>query len=106
MPQPRIYPSAAARQAAFRQRAQQARLEELAAKGLPALPRVTSLPGTARWRALLEQAQTLLETAATEMQDYWDDRSEVWQEGDRAEQMAENIDAIQQIAGSITEVAI
>jgi hypothetical protein len=106
MPQSRIYASDAARQAAFRQRAQRARLEELAAKGLPALPRVTSLPGTVRWRALLEQAQTLLETAATEMQDYWDDRSEAWQEGDRAEQMAENIDTIQQIAGSIGEVEI
>ena len=39
MPQPKLHASEAARQAAFRLRREQSRQAELAAKGLPALPR-------------------------------------------------------------------
>ena len=51
MPQPKQHASNAARQAAFRARREQARLVELAGKGLPSLPMISSLPGWARWNA-------------------------------------------------------
>jgi hypothetical protein len=63
MPRPRIHASAAARQAAFRVRREQARQAVLAAKGLPALPAIPSMqgaPGVAgdpqyAWLAALER---------------------------------------------------
>src|SRR5579863_460722 len=44
-----------------------------------------TMPGHARWTAMIAQAQTLLSQASDEMQSYHDDRSEQWQDGPRAE---------------------
>src|SRR5579859_6251530 len=74
MPQQRRYEDNAAKQRAYRARQAQARREEQQAKGLPPAPPLPTLPGTARWQALLTQARLALETARDEMQAYYEDR--------------------------------
>jgi len=104
MPQPQKYASHAARQAAYRLRCRQARANEQAQRGLPALPSVPTLPGTARWQAALSSAQLLLETVQAEMQAYFDERSEAWQEGERGQQFMGRQEALEAALSSLEEV--
>jgi len=97
MPQPRQYPDPAAKQPAYRARQEQARRDELQAKGLPPASPIPTLPSRTRWRALLEQARRSLETAHDEMQTYHDDRSDAWPQGDRAAALLEHLDALAQL---------
>lgn len=53
-----------------------------------------TLPSHARWQALLTQARLALETVRNEMQAYYEDRSEAWQQGERAATLAEQIDQL------------
>ena len=101
MPQPRKYASRAAQQAAYRKRQTIEREVLLASKGLPRLPAISTIPGHARWNAMIVQAQTLLTDAADEMQEYHDDRSEEWQDSDKAEAMLERIELFQEAAEHI-----
>lgn len=94
MPTPRLHSDGASRQAAYRARMAAARTAERTAKGLPPAPAVPTIPGTARWDALLQTARAALETVREEMQEYFDDRTEGWQEGERGASMQERIDAI------------
>ena len=103
MPTPRQYTSNAERQKAYRERQQQARLAEMQRKGLPATPAIPTMPGTARWNALLEQARTSLEACIDEMQTYFDDRSEEWRESEKGEQMQEHIDHLNEVLESLQE---
>jgi hypothetical protein len=96
MPQQRQHPDHAARQRAYRARQAQARRDQLQAKGLPPTSPIATLPSRARWRALLAQARLFLETARDELQAYYDERSDTWQEGDRAATMAEQLDGLAQ----------
>ena len=41
--------------------------------------------GWPRWNAAIEAARELVERTVEEMQEYFDDRSEDWQESERAE---------------------
>lgn len=104
MPTPRKYQTDAERQAAYRQRQAEARHVEQQAKGLPLLPAVPTIPGTARWKALRDQAQALLETMLDEMQRYYDDRSEQWQESDRGEEFQERIDQVDIARAAVEEI--
>lgn len=104
MPTPRRYPTAAARQAAYRARLAQAREQELAAKRLPALPAVPTLPGHARWTALLQQAALLLRTTQEEMQAYYDQRSDSWQECGRGEAFLERLERLQEVQEAAEEL--
>jgi hypothetical protein len=97
MPQQRQYPDAAAKQRAYRARQTQARRAEQEAKGLPPTPPLPTLPSRARWQALLEAARRFLETAHDEMQAYYEDRSEAWQQGERAAALQDRLDALAQI---------
>src|SRR5262245_53322372 len=101
MPTPRRYASHAQRQAAYRRRAAQARDQELAAKGMPSLPRVPNLPGTRRWAAMTEQALALLQTIQEEMEEYYEQRSQQWQESERAEAMGERLHALQEAIAAV-----
>lgn len=101
MPQPRKHASPAARQAAYRARCQQAHQEQLQARGLPTLPAIPTLPGTARWQAALAQAHHLLEAICTEMQTYADERSDAWQQSERAQEFTERLDALEAIHEAI-----
>jgi len=97
MPQPKMHPSHAARQAAYRRRQEQARAQQLRTSGLPPLPTIATMPGTPRWKAALAHAHCLLAGVAAEMQAYFDDRSEQWQEGERAEEHQQRIEAVEDI---------
>lgn len=105
MPQPRHHPSHAARQAAYRARCRQARQKEMAARGLPRLPAVPTLPGTARWSAAVSQALTLLETVRTEMEDYHADRSETWQESERGEAFTDRVQTLDDLLCELEQFA-
>ena len=76
MPQVRKYESRAEQQAAYRQRKILAEQAALSQKNLPPLPTIPSMPGHARWKAMLLLAHQLLSGAAAEMQDYHVDRTE------------------------------
>ena len=104
MPQARVHESAAARQAAYRQRQAQARAAQLAQKGLPPLPALPSLPGQARWRALLHQAQWALGQLCQEMEEYAVARSESWQESERGEAFQERLEAVQEVLTVVEEL--
>jgi hypothetical protein len=98
MPQQRRYEDNAAKQRAYRARQAQARREEQQAKGLPAAP---PLPSRARWQALLTQARLALETTRDEMHAYYEDRSEAWQQGERAATLAEQIDQLEVVLNEL-----
>jgi hypothetical protein len=106
MPTPRQHTDQAARQKAYRERQRQARETELAAKGLPALPAIPTMPGRARWTAMLDQARAMLGTMREEMETYHDERSEEWQESERGQEFTANVEAVSELADAATQVEI
>ena len=94
----------AARQQRFRRRQADARRAQQQAKGLPALPAIPTMPGNARWSAMIEQARALLTEAVIEMQNYHDDRSEQWQDSAKAEEMLEKIERLEQTMAQLQDV--
>jgi hypothetical protein len=104
LPQLRKYVNRAAQQAAYRKRQAHAQQILLASKGLPALPAIPTMPSNARWQAMIDQAHTLLCDAAEEMQSYHDDRSEQWQEGDKAEELLARIEQVQEKADQLLDI--
>lgn len=103
MPRVRKHATDADRQAAYRQRRSSQRSAMVIA-GLPALPKPTALPGTARWRQGIAEAQRLLEVVQQEMQEYYDQRSETWQEGEKGDAFQERLDAIADVAAQIGDL--
>ena len=101
MPQLRKYESRAEQQAAYRQRKILAEQAALSQKNLPPLPAIPSMPGHARWKAMLLLAHQLLSGAAAEMQDYHLDRTEQWQESSRAEEMLDKIESLNELADEL-----
>ena len=104
MPQPKVHASAAERQAAFRLRSEQARQAEIATKGLPPLPVIPSIPGWPRWNATFRMAHALLDGAVTEMQDYFDDRSDTWQESERGEDHQERTESAEAVRDALDDL--
>lgn len=104
MPRSRTYASSAARQAAYRARCQKARQEVFLEKGLPPLPAIASLPGWARWNASLLAAHALLEQVSQEMQTYFDERSDTWQESERGEAFTERQEVVAALAEELGSV--
>ena len=102
MPQQRKYQTCAARQAAYRTRCEKARRAALAAKGLPALPAIAALPGWKRWNASFAAAQVLIECALDEMRDYYDDRSESWQESERGDEHQQRISGVEEALDALS----
>lgn len=96
MPQPRKYENRAEQQSAYRQRRIASEKELLSQKGLPALPAIPTMPGHARWSAMIAQAHRLLSESVTEMQNYYDDRSLEWQESVKAEELLPKIEHLQE----------
>ncbi len=97
---------AAARQQRFRKRQLEARRREQSEKGLPSMPAISTMPGHARWRAALKVAQTLLEQVRDEMENYYDERSESWQEGDAGTLFDEHQQALESTLTQLDEVAL
>ncbi len=104
MPQPKLHASEAARQAAFRLRREQSRQAALAAKGLPALPAIPTMPGWPRWNAAFASAQELVADALSQMQDYFDARSESWQEGERGEAHQDKIASVEAALEALSDL--
>ena len=105
MPQERKYAKPANRQAAYRERCARARRIELAAKGLPGLPAISTMPGWPRWNASIEAARELVERTHAEMQEYFDERSEEWQDGERAEEHQEKTASVQTLFDAFGDLA-
>ena len=97
MPQLRKYGSDAERQAACRARRALAQAALQAAKGLPPLPRIATIPGWSRWRHVMAQAEEALRGVHEQMQSYYDDRSEEWQEGEKANEFTQKMEAVEQL---------
>ena len=102
MPQPKIHASPAARQSAYRRRCEQARRVGLVARGLPSLPAIAALPGWKRWNASFAAAHQLIECALDEMREYFDDRSESWQEGERGDEHQERISSVEEVLDAVS----
>jgi len=115
-PQRKIHASHAHRQAAYRRRCQEAQQRQLQEKGLPALPAIPTIPGTPRWRQAIAKAAELLcavrhvapctngTMVAQEMESYFADRMEEWQEGERAESFQGQFDAICEARDMVAEL--
>jgi hypothetical protein len=93
----------AMRQQRFRHRQADARRTEQQARGLPPLPAIPTMPGNTRWRAMIEQAHTLLSEAVDEMQSYHDDRSEQWQDSTKAEDLLAKIEYLEETMSSLQD---
>jgi hypothetical protein len=106
MPQPRMHTSHAARQATYRRRQEQARAEQLRNRGLPPLPAIAAMPGSARWTGAISHAICLLTGVVSEMENYFIDRSEQWRESDRGETHQQRIEAVQEIINELESVWI
>ena len=65
------------------------------------MPLIATLLGERRWQTLLEQAQSALLCAQTEMQTYYADRSGTWQVGERGEALLERLDAIESLLSDL-----
>ena len=94
MPTPRKHANHAQRQRAYIERQKAAQLAASAAKNTPARAAIPTMPSTARWRALAKQAQTILNALHSEMEDYRDERSEEWQESQKAGAFQEVIERV------------
>ena len=106
MPTHRKYEGSAARQRAYRERVEAARLAERELKGLPCAPAIPTMPSTARWRAMIVEARALLSQVEREIQHYIDDRSEPWQESEPAERLEECRQTIQDVTDSLQTIPI
>lgn len=104
MPQQRKYNTNAARQEAYRVRREQEHQTALAAKGLPSLPAIATLPGWARWNASFTAAHALIADSLSQMQGYYDDRSESWQESQRGEEHQERIASVEAALDALSEL--
>ena len=94
MPTPKKYASAAEKQAAYRQR--------LATQPHP--KPVSSIPGYRRWNVMKSQSLSAMETMIDEMESYYDQRSESWQNSERGEAFAEVIESMSDIAASLRDI--
>jgi hypothetical protein len=103
MPTPRRYASHAQRQAAYRKRQADAHKEKVTA-GIPPLPGVPTIPGWPRWNAMTQRILLLLISMKEEMQDYYDQRSEAWQESERGEAMTQRLQAVEEAVTAVEAI--
>jgi len=54
------------------------------------------MPSWARWQAAAQRIRTLIDELASETQNYWDDRSESWQESQKGQDFQEKIDLLKE----------
>lgn len=106
MPTPKKHVNAAARQAAYLKRKEDAHRIELQKKRLPALPLVPNFPGAARWKKMLAEAAALLSMVVEEREAYFDDRSEEWQESDKADTFQERTDGVTDILTNLDDLVM
>jgi hypothetical protein len=103
MPQPKKYESSAARQAAYRRR-QRERIGLQDSKRVARETSVPSLPGRKRWKVMVGQALTLVEVVHREMESYYLQKSETWQESESGEAFLDLMESIQEAGDVLGEV--
>jgi broad specificity phosphatase PhoE len=81
-------------------------MQEQEAKGLPPAPAIPTMPSMARWKAPHEQARAALDTMQEEMQGYFDDRSEAWQEGEKGEAFQEILDRVEEARTAVEDLPL
>ena len=101
MPTPKKHNSNAQRQAAYRKRQDVARQIERQQKGLPPLSAIPTMPGTRRWTHMLEHARILVDTVKQEREDYYDERSEAWQDSDKGADFQQGNEALDAVLDAI-----
>jgi hypothetical protein len=84
---------------------EQARASQLRQRGLPPLPAIPTIPGTMRWSALFRHVEQMLCTVVAEMTDYFDDRSENWQESDRGAEHQERLTTVEALVEALGELS-
>jgi hypothetical protein len=94
----------AERQRRFRERQTAARAQEQKQKGLPPTPIIPTMPSSMRWAALIVQARAALETCREEMESYYDDRSDRWQESERGSDMQERIQKLENALSELDDL--
>ena len=62
------------------------------------------MPGWPRWKATFRMAHDLIDGAVSEMQDYYDDRSDAWQESERGEDHQERIASVEAVLEALGEL--
>jgi hypothetical protein len=92
MPTPRKYPTSAERQAAYRRRC-----------SLRNSQYQQSTPPV-HYRTMKANLMRLLQTASSQLTSYTGQRSEAWQESERAEQLSEIADSLQEVAAALAEL--
>jgi hypothetical protein len=97
MPRQRKYQTNGERQAAYRCRCAQAGKITQASEPIP------SAPGRRRWKAVLKAASNLLDCAVSEMQDYFDQHSEAWQDSQAGECLAEMLESVQEALATLDD---
>jgi hypothetical protein len=91
VPRTRQYQSNALRQAAYRRRSQEAADAQVARR----MPSIPVAPGRRRWNAILKASSLLLDHAAREMEDHFEQHSEQWQESEAGESLAQMLESAQ-----------
>jgi len=102
MARPRKHTGAAERQRAYRARLRGRRTT--GPESSPAPSAISAMPSTARWSALITQARTCLQTVQDEMQSYYYDRSDAWQEAERGLAFEERIELVEAAAQAIEDL--
>ena len=93
MPRTRKYHTDGERQAAYRRRCAQATSGS-----------IPSVPGRGRWKAMVKAASVLLNCAASEMQDYFEQHSEAWQDSQAGESLTEMLESMQEALASLDDI--
>jgi hypothetical protein len=102
MPAPRRHEDAAARQRAYRQRR---KLAKPAPRGdLPRPTCLPAMPSAARWKELRERAQADLQTLLDEMEAYRDQRSEIWQDGEKGQAFQQVLDQVEAALEAVQDI--
>jgi adenosyl cobinamide kinase/adenosyl cobinamide phosphate guanylyltransferase len=70
------------------------------------MPAISSLPGIARWSAQKIPVCSTLEDMRDQMQDYFDDRTERWQESDRGQAMIQRLEEIEEIIALVDSLNV
>jgi len=105
MPQPKLYRNRATRQKAYRRRRERARTNQVLAKGLPSLPAIATMPGTARWTQDIIDATHLLTVLEEEMRDYYGEHSPEQKEEYKGDQHKERMQAIHRVIAALENVS-
>lgn len=90
---------------AEKQRRYRERLKARAQGVLPSAPVLANVPPVKRWQALQADAARLLGQVREEAQAWYDERSEGWQESDKADAMQEKLDALEEALDTLQGVS-